>query len=146
MTHRSSGLPRWFCLLFVVVMLALCTVLISQILQHQALCDEIAVLQGKLETAQGRIPRQERELADYTAELPLVLAELEVVAPAAQAAEARVVELKAQRAALRETVAAQEARIAELQSQLDSLPVPDVTLQQVNEAIEVLENIPTLPQ
>ena len=77
-------------------------------------------------------------MEQYSAELPDVLAELEVTAPAAEAAAARVTELKAQRSTLREAIAAQEAEIAELQAQLAALPVPTVTSGQVDAALTVL--------
>ena len=138
MPNCSTGLPRWFRFLFVVIMLALCVVMVSQILRHQSLSAEIADLTGKLDTAQKRLLKQQREMEQYSAELPDVLAELEIAEPAAEAAVARVTELKAQRSALRETVAAQEAVIAQLQSQLAALPVPADTSLQVDEVLTVL--------
>ncbi|MBR3763270.1 MAG: hypothetical protein IKK57_01795 [Clostridia bacterium] len=138
MPNCSTGLPRWFRFLFVVIMLALCVVMVSQILRHQSLSAEIADLTGKLDTAQKRLLKQQREMEQYCAELPDVLAELELAEPAAEAAAARVTELKAQRSALRETVAAQEAVIAQLQSQLAALPVPADTSLQVDEVLTVL--------
>ena len=78
MPNCSTGLPRWFRFLFVVIMLALCVVMVSQILRHQSLSAEIADLTGKLDTAQKRLLKQQREMEQYCAELPDVLAELEI--------------------------------------------------------------------
>ena len=138
MSNCSPGLPRWFRLLFVAVMLVLCAVMVTQILAHQSLSAEIAVLTGKIDTAQKRLLKQQREMEEYTAELPDALAELEITAPAAEAAAARVTELKAQRSALRSAVAEQEALIADLQAQLAALPVPTETSHQADEALTVL--------
>lgn len=138
MPNCSTGLPRWFRFLFVVVMLALCIVMVSQILCHQSLSAEISDLTGKIDTAQKRLLKQQREMEQYSAELPDVLAELEIAEPAAAAAAARVTELKAQRSALRETIAAQEAVIADLQNQLAALPAPADASGQVGEALTLL--------
>lgn len=134
----TNGFPRWFRLLFVVIMLALCTVMVTQIIQHQRLAGQITDLLGKIETAQKRLAKQEAELAAYSEELPGVLAELETATPAAEAVVARVAELKTQRSALRETTAAQAAQIAELQAQLAALPVPADTSAQLDAALTTL--------
>lgn len=141
----SHGLPRWFRLLFVAVMLTLCAVLVTQIVRQQSLVAGIDDLQGKLDSAQKRLALQQRQLREATEELPLVLAELETAAPAAAAAEARVTELKTQRNFLRQEVEAQKARIAELQAQLDVLPNPDETAQTMNAATSILNNGMTSP-
>lgn len=131
----ANGLPRWFRLLFVGVMLALCIVMVTQIIQHRSLAAEIVTLQGKLDTAQKRLAKQQKELDEYSAELPVVLAELETADPAARAAAERVAELKAQRNALRQENAEQAAIISDLQAQLAALPDPDATTTQVDASI-----------
>ncbi len=141
----TTGFPRWFRTLFVAVMLALCTVLVTQIIHHQDLSAQITTLQGQIDTARKRMVRQVRELEEYTAELPLVQAELEVAGPAAEAAAARVASLKAQRRALQDAIAAQEARIAELQAQLDALPDPADTVQQVDAVLTTLTDAQSNP-
>ena len=141
----SHGLPRWFRLLFVAVMLVLCAVLVTQIVRQQSLVTSIDDLQGKLDSAQKRLALQQKQLREATEELPLVLAELETAAPAAAAAEARKDELKAQRNTLSQEVAAQRARIAELQAQHDTLPNPDETAQTVDATTSILNNAMTSP-
>lgn len=135
MLQMTNGFPRWFRLLFVLVMLTLCTVMVTQIIQHHDLSARIADLRGKIETAEKRLAKQQAELEEYSAELPVVLAELETIAPAAEAAVARVAELKAQRSILRGTVADQAALIADLQARLAALPVPADTATQVDAAL-----------
>ena len=130
MTH---GLPRWFRLLFTGVMLALCAVMVTQLIHQRDTLALITSLEGKIDTAQKRLAKQELEYDEYTSELPAVLAELEETAPLAEAAAARAAELKAQRNALREENAALAAQIAELQAQLDALPAPEGIAQQMDD-------------
>lgn len=137
----TNGFPRWFRVLFVALMLTLCTVLVTQIIHHQRLTAEIDVLLGKIDSAQKRMTRQVNELTEYSADLPQVLAELAVTGPAAEAAVARVNELKAERAALRAAIAQQEAIIADLQAQLAALPVPAETEDQVEAALTTLTEV-----
>ena len=138
MLQMPNGFPRWFRLLFVVVMLALCAVMVTQIVQHHDLSARIADLRGKIETAEKRLAKQQAELDEYNTELPVVLAELETAAPAAEAAVVQVNNLKTQRTALRETVAQQNALIADLQAQLAALPVPADTAVQLDAALTTL--------
>ncbi|MBQ2954389.1 MAG: hypothetical protein IJE07_12730 [Clostridia bacterium] len=146
MYQMTHGFPRWFRLLFVAVMLALCTVLVTQIIRHQSLIADVADLQGKLDSAQKRLALQQKQLREATEELPDVLAQLETAAPAAQAAADRVTELKTQRSTLREEVAAQNALIAELEAQLAALPAPAATSQQVEAALSTLSGVCGTPQ
>ena len=131
MTH---GLPRWFRLLFVGVMLALCAVMVTHFIHQRSTLELIASLEAKIDSAQKRLAKQQKEYDEYTAELPEVLAELEIIAPQAEAATARAAELKAQRNALREENAAQAALIADLQAQLAILPDPEGIVQQMEDA------------
>lgn len=134
----TNGLPRWFRLLFVAVMLTLCIVMVTQIIEHQSLASQITELTGKIETAQKRLVKQQAELTAYSEELPVVLAELETAGPAAEAAAAQVADLKTRRSALREANAAQAALIADLQAQLAALPVPADTSSQLDEVLTTL--------
>ena len=131
--HAATLLPA------VAVMLALCAVMVTQIIHQQSLCEEISLLEGKLDSARKRLAKQEKELAEYTAELPLVQQELEEVQPAADAAAQRVDDLKAERRALREENAAQAKVIADLEAQLAELPDPDETNRVVDEAVTTLD-------
>ncbi len=113
----AKGLPRWFCALFTIVMLALCCVLVSQLMQQQNAQLQIIDLQNKIETSEKRLLKQQAEYAEYTAELPLVEAELADAAPQAEAAAARVAELKEQRKILRAENESLQATLHELEEQ-----------------------------
>lgn len=143
MTH---GLPRWFRLLFVAVMLALCATVATQILNHHDLAAQVSTIQGKLESAQKRLALQEKQLREAEAELPLVLAELETAEPAAQSAAAQVADMKTRRTELRQTIAAQDAQIADLTAQLALLPDPADTAQQHDAVLTTLTEGRSDPQ
>lgn len=113
----TKGLPRWFCTLFTVVMLALCGMLVFQLMQQQSAQLQIVDLQNKIETSEKRLLKQQAEHAEYIAELPLVEAELAEAAPQAEAAAARVTELKEQRKTLRAENESLKATLRELEEQ-----------------------------
>lgn len=139
----TNGLPRWFRILFVVVMLALCGVMVTQIIHHQSLTAQITTLQGKVDSAEKRLAKQEKELTEYSAELPQVLAELETAEPAAQAAVQQVADLKAERKLLREENAAQAEKIAGLEAQLATLPSPEESAGKIDDARTTLTEAQT---
>lgn len=139
----TNGLPRWFRILFVVVMLALCGVMVTQIINHQSLTAQITDLQGKVDNAEKRLAKQEKELTEYSAELPQVLAELETAEPAAQAAVQQVTDLKAERKVLREENAAQAEKIADLEAQLAALPSPEESAGKIDDARTTLTEAQT---
>jgi len=138
MTH---GLPRWFRLLFAGVMLLLCAVMVTQLIHQRDTLTLIDSLEGKIETAQKRLAKQQVEYDEYTADLPLVLAELEETAPLAEAASARAAALKLERNALREENAALAAQIADLQAQLDALPAPEGIAQKMDDVCSDLTDV-----
>lgn len=113
----TKGLPRWFCALFTVVMLALCGMLVFQLMQQQSAQLQIVDLQNKIETSEKRLLKQQAEHAEYIAKLPLVEAELAEAAPQAEAAAARVAELKEQRKTLRAENESLKATLRELEEQ-----------------------------
>ena len=135
----TIGLPRWFRLIFTGVMIALCIVMVTQIVSHQSMAAEIMTLQGKIDSAEKRLAKQQQQLEEANANLPTTLAEAETASPAAQAAKARVAELKQLKKDLQQQNAAQEARIAELEAQLAALPSPEDTTGQVDAAINPLK-------
>ena len=117
----SRGLPKWFRALFVAVMLLTCAMVVTQVIRHVQLQDQIADLQLKVETTQKRLAKQQMEYDAYTAELPVVLAELETAEPAAAEAAAKADALKEQRKQLRAENAELAVRIEMLTEQLTQL-------------------------
>lgn len=146
MYQMTHGLPRWFRLLFVAVMLALCATVATQILNHHDLAAQVSTIQGKLESAQKRLALQEKQLREAEAELPIVLAELKTAEPAAQSAVAQVADMKTRRTELRQTIAAQDAQIADLTAQLALLPDPADTAQQHDAVLTTLTEGRSDPQ
>lgn len=142
----TKGFPLWFRLLFVGAMLAVCVVMVTQIIHQHSAVEELAVLQGKIESTQGRIPRQVRERDEARDALPDVLAELAEAQPLADEQTARVNELKASRNALRKEIEAQRALIAELEAALAELPdvsgnrqTLTTTYEQLNETLSEIQ-------
>lgn len=141
MTH---GLPRWFRLLFTLVMLVLCCVVVAHLLHQNSAQTLIADLEAKIETSGQRLAKQQKEYDEYTALLPQVEAELAEAAPLAQAAAARVDELKAQRKTLRAENEALAAELTALQAQAEAvgaaaLADTESLSQQVDQAVSQLD-------
>ena len=141
MTH---GYPRWFRLLFAVIMLTVCVVFITQLIaQHQAV-EQIALLQSNVDLQSKRLVKQQKEYAEYMAEFPQVQAELERVAPIAKAAADQEAELRARRAALRSEQAELESQLAQLQEQVrdtnaTALADHEAFNRQIQDAIDLLD-------
>lgn len=117
MTQR---LPGWFRALFTLVMLALCCVLVTTLIHQTNAQTRIADLQDKIEYTRKRLTKQQVEYEQYTGELPQVEAELAVIAPQADAAVARVNELKEQRKTLRAENQEIASRLSELLAQQEA--------------------------
>lgn len=117
MTQR---LPGWFRALFTLVMLALCCVLVTTLIHQTNAQTQIADLQDKIEYTRKRLTKQQVEYEQYTGELPQVEAELAVIAPQADAAVARVNELKEQRKTLRGENQEIASRLSELLAQQEA--------------------------
>lgn len=107
-------LPRWFRALFVAVMLLLCLVLASQLLHQRSLRGQIVLLTEELSITEQRLAKQQLEYDQAVAELPLVLEQLALTQPAADAIYAQEQAMRAERKALR-------AESAELNAQLETL-------------------------
>lgn len=136
MTH---GLPKWFRALFTVVMLAFCCLFISQTLAIHSMQPRIDELTAQLEAKQKRLVKQQTEFAEYTAELPLVQAELAETQPLADAASQQFDDLKAQRKALRDANDEQAAVIADLKAQIEALG--GVPTEDINDTIDLLDDM-----
>ena len=143
MTH---GLPRWLRLLFTAVMLTLCAVMVTHLIHQHDTLAEIAALEGKIDSAQKRLAKQQLEYDEYTAALPEALAELDVVAPQAEAAANRAAELKSQRNALRDENAALDKQIADLEAQLAAVREQGNAYLELDEAYATLIEASAEPQ
>ena len=113
-------LPGWFRALFTLVMLALCCVLVTTLIHQTNAQTQSADLQDKIEYTRKRLTKQQVEYEQYTGELPQVEAELAVIAPQADAAVARVNELKEQRKTLRAENQEIASRLSELLAQQEA--------------------------
>lgn len=91
---------------------------------------DIAEIQNSIAVEQGKTRKQQAEYDEYTAELPLAVKEHDEIAPKAKSAMALIDALKKERKDYREAIKADEkaleeiaelqARIAELQKELDA--------------------------
>ncbi|MBQ8555888.1 MAG: hypothetical protein IJ438_08455 [Clostridia bacterium] len=111
-------LPRWFRIVFVAVMIALCVTVVTQIPRQARLRSDISLAQEELSFSQQRLEKQLVEFEQIRTDLPLTEAELARVSPEAEAIYTREQELREQRKALRAENEAQAAAIAELEAQL----------------------------
>ena len=115
----AKPLSRAFVACLVAVLL-LCSAVVTFSVFHQAsLTAQISKAHSNLESAQGRLRKQEAEYAQYQAELPLRLAELAELQPQADAAyeeEQRLRQLRkdmrAERSALKDELAALQEQAA----------------------------------
>lgn len=144
--RHSSGLPAWFRLLFTVMMLAVCAVVAFCTVERVSLEYQAEDLARSVETSHQREKKQEYEYDQVVTELPQTKAELEEVLPRAEAAQATVTDLKAQRKALREEKENLEAELetakteeAEALQQVETLQAEvDALKQQVEELTKQL--------
>lgn len=122
---------RWFRRVIALVLLAVCGVTVWYTLSDQRLSAEREELLLSLDTAQGRLRKQQKEYDEVVAKLPAVLAELDRVQPLADAAKAEETELRAQRKVLR-------AEIRSLQEELSLKETEHEELAAIIEAIRQL--------
>ncbi len=102
--------------------------------------------QAKLETAQGRLRKQEKEYADVLAALPPVQAELDEVSPLAQAAYEQEQAMRQQRKDLRAEKSALEEQLAALIAQAEeSGSEAHATLQAIAELEAALNSLALIP-
>ena len=109
--RHSAGLPMWYRLLFSQVMLsesdddANCTV------DDESLPYQVEDLTRSVDTSHQREKKQQYEYDQVVEKLPKTQEELDTVLPEAEAAQATVTDLKAQRKTLREEKKTLEAAI-----------------------------------
>ena len=113
----AKPLPRAFVACLVAVLL-LCSVMVAfSVFHHAALAAQISKAQANLESARGRLRKQEAEYAQYQAELPLRLTELAELQPQADAAYEEEQRLRQQRKDMRAERNALKDELAALQEQ-----------------------------
>lgn len=140
LARQGSG---WFRALFVVVMLLACAALAFFAVEQVRLKAQIDDLTLSLETSRGREARQNHEYDGAVSALPDVKAELERVAPLAEAAKAEEAALRQQRKEMRAEIAALEEQIDAAQTELDALMEQARALQQ---AVDGLGSILATPK
>lgn len=124
----SKGIPAWFRTLLVLVLLALCVTVATQLFRQISLNAQLGELQEQLTASQKRTQKLIYEREQHEAAIPLMQAELEALTPDYEAIYAREQELRAQRKALR----AQLAEVQEDEANLDN------SVETLQEALSVL--------
>ncbi len=133
----APQLPRWFRIVFVAVMLALCLAVVTQVPHQEEMQRLIVQRTDEIDVSRQRLRKQEMELAAARDALPAAQAELAVLAPQADAVYQREQELRARRKELR-------AQAKELDSQLADLTVraqEDPVVRQADEALSALADL-----
>ena len=122
--------------LFVAVMLVVCVLLACFSVDQVRLRAQIDDVTLSLETSRGREARQNHEYDVAVAALPQAQAELERVAPLAEAAKAEEQRLRQQRKELRAEIASLQEQIDEAQQTLDALKAQAAALQGAAAALQ----------
>ena len=122
--------------LFVAVMLVVCVLLAGFSVDQVRLRARIDDVTLSLETSRGREARQNHEYDEAVAALPLVQAELERVAPLAEAAKAEEQRLRQERKELRAEIASLQEQIDAAQQTLDALTAQAAALQSAAAALQ----------
>lgn len=141
MQDAQRGL-RWFRALFVAVMLAVCVLLAYLAVDRTRLLTTIEDLTVGIKVNRDLMVRQNLEYDQAVAALPETQAELERVAPLAEAAKEREMELRQQRKDIRAENAALQEEIAAAQEQLDGLLEQAAVLQEAAANIQDILQAP----
>lgn len=115
----SKGLPRWFRLVFVLVMIVLCFVVVTQLIAQRNYSQQLDELRNDIEIANGQLAKQKKDNRDRLAEKASMAEEIAVLAPVAEAAQAEKDALKAEKKTLKSDLAALEALQSDAQSESD---------------------------
>lgn len=129
-------LPRWFRVVFVAVMLALCCAVAVHAFEHERLVQQIDQLTEEVSITHQRLRKQQMEYDQALADLPRMEAELAVVGPQAEAIYQQEQELRTLRKALRAEAKDLEAQLAALQADAAQSSADDADVQA---AIRLLE-------
>lgn len=115
----SKGLPRWFRLVFVLVMIVLCFVVVTQLIAQRNYSQQLDELRNDIGIANGQLAKQKKDNRDRLEEKASMVEEIAVLAPIAEAAQAEKDALKAEKKALKNDLAALEALQSDVQSESD---------------------------
>ena len=126
----------WFRGLFVAVMLVVCVLLAGFSVDQVRLRAQVDDLTLSLETSRGREARQNHEYDEAVAALPQVQAELERVAPLAEAAKAEEQRLRQERKDIRAENAALQEKIEAAQQELNALMDQAAALQEAAASLQ----------
>ena len=121
-------MPGWFKAVFVTVMFLTCAVLAWFATSQYTLRFQVDDLTLSLDTSRQREVKQQYEYNQVSAELPLVLAQVEAMEPLAAAAVATETDLRAQRKALRSENAALLAQAEAVQAEVAALKEQEAAL------------------
>ncbi len=113
-------LPKWFRALVVAVLLAACLTVATQLPRQTKLTAQKEQLALDVENTEKRLAKQQLEYDQALAELPLLQAELDEVAPKAAAIYETEQALRAQRKALRAEAKEVSAELAAAQAAYDA--------------------------
>lgn len=97
----SKGLPRWFRLFFVLVMIVLCFFVVTQLVAQRNYTLQLDELHNDIEIANGQLALQKKQNREYLAEKDAMAVEIAELTPIAEAEKAETDALKAQKKALK---------------------------------------------
>jgi sensor histidine kinase YesM len=117
----SKGLPRWFRLVFVLVMIVLCFVVVTQLISQRNYNQQLDELRNDIEIANGQLAKQKKDNRDRLAEKAAMEADIAILAPIAEAEQAKKDALKAEKKALKQEVTSLELLQSTAQEQEDFL-------------------------
>ena len=128
----SKGLPRWFRLFFVLMMIVLCFVVVTQLIAQRNYALQLDELHNDIEIANGQLALQKKQNREYLEEKVAMTAEIAELAPIAEAKKAETDALKAEKKAVKKEV-------TDLQTMQEGvLTQNDLIIQSVLEVISAL--------
>lgn len=128
----SKGLPRWFRLFFVLMMIVLCFVVVTQLIAQRNYALQLDELHNDIEIANGQLALQKKQNREYLEEKVAMTAEIAELAPVAEAKKAETDALKAEKKAVKKEV-------TDLQTMQEGvLTQNDLIIQSVLEVISAL--------
>ena len=141
-------LPKAFTVLLVIVLLLCSATVVGSIFYQANMQEQITQAQANLNTAQGRLRKQQAEFAEYTEALPQVLAQLEELQPLADEAYAQEQTLRQQRKDLRAENSGLADELALLLNQVEAASTEASStaqaILQLQQSLDALEDIQAL--
>lgn len=128
----SKGLPRWFRLAFVLVMIILCFVVVTQLIAQRSYSLQLDELHNDIEIANGQLALQKKQNRQYLEEKDVLAAQIAELKPIAETEAARTDALRDQKKALNKELTELTAQQADEQTR------KDLILTAVLEALDTL--------